>query len=249
MSLLLFGFPSFSFPTLDWDIVLLLSSSCDDFSVKYFPFDRQTCEIVFDSIRIPANIANFNSSFLFPVEEKFIGQTENWEMDGPIDKIQEFYRPNEYENVTRIRFQMKFRRKLQYYISNIFMTTVALMILQGATLLMAPDDSNRASFSITVQLAYAVILTQTNGLLPVTSEICYTGLLVASNFAIGSVITIYILAMLSLSNQPIMKKRITRKQIQFSRFIDITVGLISTALCILLYVVYVEIVTSQYLSQ
>ena len=236
-----------NFPGIAWESTLLLSSHCADFTIKYFPFDHQNCEIIFDSGSPIVNIEIDMAQVIEP--ENFIGNTEVWQITGLVNgshlKITWEIFDKAYERVKRFHIHLSFRRKYEYYITTIYLPITVLILLQISSLLMAPDDSNRATFCITVQLAYAVVLNEISSLLPVTSEICYTNVLVAVNFCICSFLTFYTLLSLILSTN-LKFKKITYFSLTRLRFCDFLVASFAFAITILMYITYISIVLDQY---
>ena len=70
-------------------------------------------------------------------------------------------------------FNMPLVRKQEYYIWTIFIPLEMLMVLQLGTFIMPPDVFDRGTYSITVNLAFAVTQQVINGQMPKTSQRIY----------------------------------------------------------------------------
>ena len=104
-------------------------------------------------------------------------------------------------------------------------------MLQLGTFIITPSDFSRGSYSITVNLAFAVTQQVISGQLPKTSETIYLFIFIASYLTIGIFITIYSLLIATLCSSSTRKRMVT-KSMSLERAIDLVVFLI-TFTCVL----------------
>ena len=104
-------------------------------------------------------------------------------------------------------------------------------MLQLGTFIITPSDFSRGSYSITVNLAFAVTQQVISGQLPKTSETIYPFIFIASYLTIGIFITIYSLLIATLCSSSTRKRMVT-KSMSLERAIDLVVFLI-TFTCVL----------------
>ena len=83
--------------------------------------------------------------------------------------------------------------------------SICLVVLQIATLILPPKAPDRAVFSITVLLAFAIMQTIINGQIPMTAQIILIVLYIACQMTLGTVITIYCLVTCQLARFPHFK--------------------------------------------
>ena len=167
-----------------------LEAICSGFSFTKFPFDQQTCGIIFYSAEITENFQLLNRGIGFDKDffatESDIWQFENVTMEiNPVDDI-------DY-TVWRIKVMIDFQRKYQYYIGNIFIPAFGLYLIQFAALLLPPENSDRPTFSVTVVLAYTLVLTSVFSLIPRTTEPVYLVILLEIKLISSIFLTCYML--------------------------------------------------------
>ena len=122
-----------------------------------------------------------------------------------------------------------FERRQEYYIMTIFIPTQILMALQLATFIMPPKVHDRATYSVTVNLAFTVSQQVINNQLPKTSQPIYLFYYIAIYLILGAAITIETIVMGTIWDtvQWIHRKEYGFNfEITYGRIVDISNALI-----------------------
>ena len=208
------------------------SSICTNFSFNKFPFDEFECSFNFESEDwtevVDYNVGNFDITE--DVGVPFLGDTEIWEVvniwytttiTNPRYSTKIGYRD--------IRFSMKFKRKYNYYISNLFIPTFGIYYLQFFAFLLSPNGADRPTFGVTVVLTLLVVLSMIFDQIPKTSEVVYVVLLIGNKLIGSLVMTVYFLisAIFPDTKMPInFKNSVKFFKLSAVRMIDLLVAVI-----------------------
>ena len=148
--------------TVTWRPFDIFESHCTVDS-KYFPFDEQTCDIVFVSwsynIR-EVNLLIGNNGIQY---YEYFSSNAEWSIIGSDVKV--IYNALE----VKMTFTIKIKRVPQYFVLNLLTPIVLLSILNLFTFAIPCDSGERTGYSITVWLSFAVFLTIINDNLPQSS--------------------------------------------------------------------------------
>jgi len=148
--------------TVTWRPFDIFESHCTVDS-KYFPFDEQTCDIVFVSwsynIR-EVNLLIGNNGIQY---YEYFSSNAEWSIIGSDVKV--IYNALE----VKMTFTIKIKRVPQYFVLNLLTPIVLLSILNLFTFAIPCDSGERTGYSITVWLSFAVFLTIINDNLPQNS--------------------------------------------------------------------------------
>lgn len=170
--------------TVHWYPYMVFETKCN-MDVSFYPFDRQTCKIIFKT-----------------------WSYSRWEINPTVsaDKVgfYEFVPNNVWEvtstdatydvtsSATDVVFIINLRRKSMYYILNIFMPVILLGILSPAVFIIPTDSGEKMGYAVTMFLTFVVFLTLVSAELPINSDnVCNIGIYLIIKLIIG-VIIIYI---------------------------------------------------------
>ena len=220
------------------NFVLLIGKiefTCNDMAFRNFPFDVLNCELKFDSWELTEiyNLSKAQAAITLPMSV-FIGQTEIWEFVSLNSNASMLQVPGGV-SFWRLTTTLKFNRKYQYYIGNIFMPTIGLFILQISVLFLPPDCTDRPAIGMSVVLANAFIITMVFELIPQTSEIVYLFVMIETKFILSLVITCYTMVLCGF------------EKISFKtcRKIDITIGVFLSVFTLIADIVLVLLMTGR----
>ncbi|XP_048770443.2 neuronal acetylcholine receptor subunit alpha-6-like [Ostrea edulis] len=148
--------------TVSWYPYAVFESKCD-IDVTYYPFDRQTCNIVFKTWSYSRSEINLT------VSEEMVGFYEFvpnsvWEVTSTDATYDMSY------SEADITFIINLRRKPFYYIINLFLPITFLGILSPVVFIIPADAGEKMGYAVTIFLTFVVFLTIVNGQLPVNSE-------------------------------------------------------------------------------
>ncbi|CAC5370281.1 CHRNA6 [Mytilus coruscus] len=146
---------------ISWYPYHVFESQCS-IDVTFYPFDDQTCHIIFTIWTYRYDEVEIDSKSKFEIDE----YTENslWAITSTSVQIQRIVGSSE------IIFTINLRRKPTYYIVNIIIPLIFLGILNSLVFIIPADAGEKMSYSITVFLSFAVFLTIITAQLPVNSE-------------------------------------------------------------------------------
>lgn len=148
--------------TVTWRPFDIFESHCTVDS-KYFPFDEQTCDIVFVSwsynIR-EVNLLIGNNGIQY---YEYFSSNAEWSIIGSDVKV--IYNALE----VKMTFTIKIKRVPQYFVLNLLTPIVLLSVLNLFTFAIPCDSGERTGYSITVWLSFVVFLTIINDNLPQNS--------------------------------------------------------------------------------
>jgi hypothetical protein len=148
--------------TVSWYPYAVFESKCD-IDVTFYPFDKQTCNIVFKTWSYTRWEINLT------VSEEMVGFFEYvpnsvWE----VTSTDATYDVDNTE--TDITFIINLRRKPFYYIINLFLPITFLGILSPVVFIIPADAGEKMGYAVTIFLTFVVFLTIISAQLPVNSE-------------------------------------------------------------------------------
>ncbi|XP_048740358.1 neuronal acetylcholine receptor subunit beta-2-like [Ostrea edulis] len=148
--------------TVTWKPYQVFESQCS-IDVTYFPFDTQTCDIV------------------FTLWSHFQNQVEIRPLNDDIELVQ--YQGNSIWEITStsqivdnsrsnadITFNLRLKRKPSHFVGNIVLPILFLGILNILVFVIPADAGEKMSYSITVALGFMVFLTIISSELPANSD-------------------------------------------------------------------------------
>ncbi|XP_019640239.1 PREDICTED: neuronal acetylcholine receptor subunit alpha-10-like [Branchiostoma belcheri] len=145
----------------------IFTSACP-VDITRFPFDRQNCVLEFGSwiyTGSQLNISLIKSS----ADTSTYTKSEEWILRGaPMERKVAVYTccPDPYVSVL---FTLQLERRSFFYIFNMVLPCIILMVLNVFGFYIPPDSGERLGFSMTILLALVVFLQVLSGSLPATS--------------------------------------------------------------------------------
>lgn len=149
--------------SVEWKPVEVYQCTCAA-DVRKFPFDTQTCSMIFESLGSTGNELKMQS-----VEDHIdfhgTGTTAGWSV------VETYMEAIEEEGADiHISCSLTLRRNPTYFILNIFLPIVVLSFLNICVFILPVQSGEKASFVITVFLSLAVFLTIVSSNLPANSD-------------------------------------------------------------------------------
>ncbi|CAC5370280.1 CHRNA6 [Mytilus coruscus] len=143
---------------ISWYPYHMFESQCS-MDVSFYPFDEQTCHVIFTIWTYRYYEVGFYRDSKLGLE----GYVENslWAITSTSVQINRVLGSHE------IDFTINLRRKPTYYIVNIIIPLLFLSFLNSIVFIIPADAREKMSYSVTVFLSFAVLLTITKAKLPV----------------------------------------------------------------------------------
>lgn len=140
----------------------VLESSCR-FNMKFWPFDKQTCQIGF----FPLDYLSSDVTFLVPPNgliTQFYSPNAEWTLEDTS------YGSGEYTGFSMAYFTLKFKRQSLFYVLTIILPINGIIGLTSLVFLLPSESGERVSYVITIMLSLAVFLTVVSEEIPKSSE-------------------------------------------------------------------------------
>lgn len=155
--------------TINWRAPVLFMSSCK-LNMRYFPFDKQSCELKFGSWVYNGYILDVvtNSS-----EADATSYIENgiWHLESsPVVRNVRYYSccPEPYPDVT---YTINIRRRPLFYIFNLVIPCIMILSVTCVSFLLPVDSGEKVSLGVSLMLALTVFLLITADNTPAQSEV------------------------------------------------------------------------------
>ena len=129
----------------------VLQSSCT-MSMKYWPFDKQICQVVFYSPDHTVNELELVSSLTGFINVKLVTNNEWTLEDAKFTTTTAF-------STSRLICVLKLKRQSMFYVLTILLPLSGLFLVNILVFYLPQESGERISFSITITLALAVFLT------------------------------------------------------------------------------------------
>ena len=144
-------------------------SSCQ-LNMRIYPFDSQTCDLVFSSWTYPnTSMQLYNDSERVDVS-KYSSDGE-WELTSTeVFRHALVYDNTSNEDYPAVTFRLHLRRKPMYYIVNIIGPCMLMSLLEALVFLLPPDSGEKVALGITVLLSFSVFLLLVADNVPHTSD-------------------------------------------------------------------------------
>ena len=139
----------------------VLQSACQ-FNVKFWPFDKQVCDVYFYAMDLFVHQANVRITE--PGLILFTDRNSEWiiEKTGSYT-TEQFWFPD-------ARFRLYLRRQSTFYIMSLILPIFGMNVITSLVFLLPTESGERISYSITVMLALAVFFTVVSDEIPKVSE-------------------------------------------------------------------------------
>jgi hypothetical protein len=148
---------------LTWTPFMVFESKCH-IDVSYFPFDKQTCNIIFETWSYSRNEIYLQLPIDAKVEFHDFIQNSIW----VVTSTDAVFDSKSISN--DITFVIHLKRKPLYYIFNIILPIMCLGILNVFVFIVPADAGEKMGYTVSIFLSLAVFLTLINAELPVNSD-------------------------------------------------------------------------------
>lgn len=146
-----------------WKPFEIFESHCT-LDTKYFPFDEQTCDLVFVCWSYNNKEVNLRSG------SDTIQYYDDFSSNGEWLVVRSSSMVENTGVEVKVTFSLAVKRKPHYFILNMMMPVLLLSVLNLFTFAIPCDSGERISYSITVWLSFAVFLTVITANLPQSSN-------------------------------------------------------------------------------
>ncbi|KAH7716177.1 nicotinic acetylcholine receptor non-alpha subunit 29.3 [Aphelenchoides avenae] len=144
-----------------WVPPAIYKSSCI-IDVEYFPFDEQTCHLIFGSWTYNENEIKLEFEQAEWIDLSEYSVSSIWDvMDAPASLV---------NKRSRIEFQLRIRRKTLFYTVVLIIPTVLMAFLSMAVFFLPTDSGEKMTLTISVLLSIVVFLLLVSKILPPTSS-------------------------------------------------------------------------------
>ncbi|XP_060587873.1 neuronal acetylcholine receptor subunit beta-4-like [Ruditapes philippinarum] len=147
-----------------WKPFQILKSTCA-VDIKYFPFDKQLCEIKFTAWSYSRLEIDLNAGANGVTLEDYSANAQ-WELTKTSYK-----EVNDDSDEAAVIFEIELKRKSSFYVINIIAPVILLSVLNVCTFLLPVASGEKAGYSVTVFLSLAVFLTIIASELPKNSDV------------------------------------------------------------------------------
>lgn len=139
----------------------VVESSCS-FNMKYWPFDKQVCDVGFLPMDYPMD--QLNVTTMDPAIVLYTDRNQEW----IIEKTEHYQSTTYGLYETRFRFYLK--RQSMFYVMAIILPIAGMNVVTSLVFLLPSESGERVSYSITIMLSLAVFLTVVSDEMPKTSD-------------------------------------------------------------------------------
>ena len=159
--------------TLTWMSPVNLKASCD-ISVKWFPFDSQSCSLIFGSISMTKKKLKL-SFFKQPdsvtaFQDKFHYSSGIWKVNSITSQLRDEAYSCCPTPFSLIEFTLNVDRLPRYYVLYLILPCLCLSLLSPCIFFVPPESGERIGFGITIVLAMSVYLLVISDKLPEKSN-------------------------------------------------------------------------------
>ncbi|KAI6204426.1 hypothetical protein M3Y94_00673000 [Aphelenchoides besseyi] len=144
-----------------WVPPALYKSSCI-LDVEYFPFDEQTCHLVFGSWTYNQDEIHMDFIQAEMIDLSVFQTSSIWDLiDAPASLV---------NKRSRMEFQVRIRRKALFYTVVLIIPTVLMAVLNLAVFFLPADSTEKVTLCISILLSIVVFLLLVSKILPPTSS-------------------------------------------------------------------------------
>ena len=159
--------------TFTWMSPVTLKSSCD-IDVKWFPFDSQSCSLIFGSISMPntkLKLLFFNKpDSVTAFKDKFHYSSGIWSVKSLTTQLRDETYSCCVTPFSLIEFTLNVGRLPMYYVLYLILPCLCLSLLSPCVFFVPPESGERIGFGITIVLAMSVYLLVISDKLPEKSN-------------------------------------------------------------------------------
>ena len=159
--------------TVTWMSPVTLKSSCD-MDVKWFPFDTQTCSLLFGSISMTKKKLNLQfyskPGSVSALQSNFHYTNGVWSIQSVTPQIRDEIYPCCVNPFSLIEIKLSLKRLPMYYVLYLVLPCVCLSLMSPCIFFVPPESGERIGFGITIVLAMSVYLLVISDKLPEKSN-------------------------------------------------------------------------------
>lgn len=149
-----------------WQAPAVFKSTCD-ISVKYFPFDQQTCLLTFGSWAFKRTKLRLNAQKEGIITSEYVVSSE-WDLFRTSKEMNKgHYKNSDYDVIT---YEIVLTRRPLYYVFNVLFPCFILVITILFSFFLPPESGERISLIMTLLLTFSVFLHTINETLPPSSD-------------------------------------------------------------------------------
>ncbi|KAL3868190.1 hypothetical protein ACJMK2_041042 [Sinanodonta woodiana] len=201
--------------TVFWSPIGIFESTCG-IDITYFPFDIQTCNLIFTAWSFLIQQINVTEGMERNIIMNEYEENSEWSIvNTSLDTLQE-------SEDADILFSITLKRKPLFFMLNVILPVILLSLLNVCIFLLPAESGEKASFSVTVFLALAVFLTMVATTLPQNSEnVSFVGIYLVITVFFSTVIVILTLFILRLNFRKVDEDPIPSWLIKLHGFVEI----------------------------
>ncbi|XP_052259728.1 neuronal acetylcholine receptor subunit alpha-5-like [Dreissena polymorpha] len=178
--------------TVTWEPFQVFESTCS-MDITNFPFDTQTCYLQFKSWVYPLREVEMICGFTL-LATQYYKPNAGWDLTDVSCEMQGDWG-------STISFSLTIRRKPLFFIMSVIFPMMMLAILNICVFVLPNDSGEKASYSISVFLAFAVFLTIFSASLPQNSNsVALIGVFLIIQTTCSTITTVFALALLRMSS-------------------------------------------------
>ncbi|KAL5006059.1 hypothetical protein ScPMuIL_017217 [Solemya velum] len=182
-----------------WEIPIIFVTHCE-VDVTFFPFDTQDCEIELTSWAYSKSeliLEHLGTA----VNLEDLRENGEWEIVSSRVLKHELTEP--HETFTQLDFHLTLRRRPSFYVLHTILPVVLSSYLSMTVFLLPADSGEKVSYSLTVLLALAVLLTLISEMMPSTSlHVSILGIYLGSILVIATLSVLMTVLVLRLYLKP-----------------------------------------------
>ncbi|XP_031574174.1 neuronal acetylcholine receptor subunit alpha-10-like isoform X2 [Actinia tenebrosa] len=156
-----------------WRAPAIYNSMCV-LDVKYFPFDEQTCDLVFASwtrdIKSLNLVVGNNRVSRSPKDTKFFQENEEWRVLFATIERKEVKFDWSESPVAEVTISLRLQRRTYYYVMNLILPCTLIACTIFLEFILPAESGERVGLGITILLSMAVFQELTSEKLPSSSE-------------------------------------------------------------------------------
>ena len=164
--------------TVIWSPGTLLEANCSP-NVQRFPFDKQTCEFIFNML----GVSPFSFNLVVLSEEvisDYMSPNSNWEL---VDTKQYMKKT---QSVNQYHLEIIIKRHSMYYVVTVLIPTLLFTLMNPLVFCLPVDSGERVSLGMTILLAYTIFLTIVSSSIPELSNPVCVVIIVLVLIMVGS---------------------------------------------------------------
>ena len=137
--------------------------------MSYFPFDKQTCDVQVENWAYHGNEVSLRNASP-TIDVSHYATNGIWSMDSTEASHQDLYVSGDSKPRPRIDFVMYLSRKSNYYVLNLVVPSVMIIMVALGVFWLPAESGEKVSLGVTVLLAFSVFQIVLADSIPATSD-------------------------------------------------------------------------------